>query len=73
MVKDLTFGIDVRGDFALFIESKHFKKDGWNLKASTKLPRDNDDLVFIRVIENGKQTGSHGWINCKTKNVEQWG
>jgi len=30
-MEDLSYGTDVRGDGAFFIEEKHFVSDGWEL------------------------------------------
>jgi len=57
------------GDYAYFIEEKHFKPDGWTIdndaRTKTKEP------TFFRKIINGKQTSSHGWI--VDNKIIQWG
>ncbi len=69
-------GTDVRGDYALFIENNEFKS-GWELEPSAikKLQDMNlgTDAIFFRIIFQGVQSASHGWINPITGNVEQWG
>jgi len=77
MIQDFTRDTDVRGDRAVFIESKNFDKGGWKLlpKAKKKLAQEiqTDDDVFFRVIEDGQETSSHGWISCESGEVIQWG
>jgi hypothetical protein len=68
MVKDLTYGTDIRGDHALFIESKHI--NGWNVDDEVKDVLE-DFPTFFRVIENGKEQSGHGWI--KDGKIIQWG
>ena len=68
--KDLTKGEDVRGDHALFIERKHFQKGNaldWETFELTK----DSEAVFFRIIENGEQQHSHGWI--ERGQIIQWG
>jgi hypothetical protein len=66
--KDLTYGTDIRGDYALFIERKHFV-DGWELDTEAKNAARG--LTFFRMIENGVQQSSHGWI--ENDEIVQWG
>jgi len=61
---------DVRGDYALFIEEKHFKDD-WELDEYTKNSLLNCEPTFFRVINDGVQTSSHGWI--ENGEIIQWG
>lgn len=72
---DLTKGTDVRGDEALFIENSRFLKEGWEVDEDTKeaLKKLGSGPTFFRVIYDGEQTSSHGWINLSTGEVEQWG
>lgn len=63
---DISRGVDFRGDYALFIEEKHFKKDGWSLDINI-----GPEATFFRIIENGEEQTSHGW--ARGKKVEQWG
>lgn len=64
-VTDLSYGTDVRGDYALFIAETHFTDD-WTLDVNV------GELTFIRVINaNGDQTPSHGW--AEGTKVVQWG
>lgn len=70
MEKDLTYGTDLRGDYALFIEAKHFP-DGWSVDDQVKKFTKNNDATFFRVIHNGKQQGGHGWI--ENGEIIQWG
>lgn len=67
--QDLSYGIDVRGDFAYFIEAWHFNDDGWSVDkdAVCKEPVP----TFFRVLKDGIQTSSHGWIDGHK--VIQWG
>lgn len=74
--KDLTYGYDARGDYALFIEIKHFGKSGWNvIGAAKKFLAQNlgdEETEFFRLIVNGEQQHSHGWVNANG-DVVQWG
>lgn len=67
--KDLTYGIDRRGDYSLFIEEKHFTND-WECDEETAHVVKN--ITFFRVIRDGIQRHGHGWINSDGK-IEQWG
>ena len=83
--EDLTFGYDVRGDEALFIEDKHF--DGYDVDDEVKSfivdmikegeIYEDEEILFFRVIEDGEETNSHGWLSIsKRKNkisVYNWG
>ncbi|KXH70044.1 MAG: hypothetical protein AM326_12420 [Candidatus Thorarchaeota archaeon SMTZ-45] len=65
LMKDLTYGTDLRGDEALFIEKKHF--DGFSLDVDV-----GSEPVFFRAItKDGVQTATHGW--AQNKKVIQWG
>jgi len=66
---DLTFGIDVRGDAALFIEAHHI--NGWEIDKLTKEMCKYEKYVFFRVLENGVQQHGHGWI--EGGRITQWG
>lgn len=68
--EDLTFGEDIRGDHALFIEEKHFGPDDV-LDEDTKSVVAGREATFFRVIRNGEETSSHGWIEYGE--VMQWG
>ena len=68
-VKDLTYDIDVRGDYAFFIETKHFKRKG--LSEAVKKELTGSRWTFFRVIENGIQQSSHGYIDGGE--IVQWG
>lgn len=70
MQQDLTQGTDVRGDYALFIEEKHFI-DGGDLDEEAKSFTENMDATFFRVISNGKEQSGHGWI--EKGEIFQWG
>jgi len=74
--KDLERGADIRGDYALFIEERHFKEDGWILDNTTKkyiqINLKGEDNIFFRVIKNGVQQKGHGWIDGEGE-VFQWG
>jgi hypothetical protein len=68
-IGDLTYGEDVRGDFAYFIESKHFRHGDWRVDHETRTR--SQEPVFFRVLQDGVQTSSHGWLeDCV---VVQWG
>jgi hypothetical protein len=72
MKKDLTYGIDVRGDNALFVEEKHFIGKYCELDKEVKtFLKKTKDAIFFRVIKDGKEQRGHGWI--KDEEVMQWG
>lgn len=66
---DLTFGDDVRGDYALFIEEKHFITS-WDID-SEAAEAAGSGATFFRVIQDGVEKHSHGWI--EDGKVVQWG
>jgi hypothetical protein len=67
-MEDLTYDNDIRGDYALFIDAKHFL-DEWELDDETK-KLVGSKLTFFRVIQDGEQ-GNHGWI--ENGEIIQWG
>ena len=69
-MEDLSFDFDVRGDYALFIEEKHFTSDD-DLDEETKKQFVNCEATFFRVIDNGEQQSGHGWI--EDGEIVQWG
>ena len=80
MILDLVFGEDIRGDEALFIESKHI--DGWDIDYSVRRLisesiRDGEinkgGVIFFRVIRDGIQQHGHGWISIDELKIVQWG
>lgn len=70
MQEDLTTGTDLRGDKALFIESKHFKDNSWELDDEAAEAAGSGP-TFFRVIENGEEQSGHGWI--EDGKIFQWG
>lgn len=77
--EDLTFGEDMRGAVALFVDSKHLVEPGGYYlgrmdEAVARIVEEQTDCesVFFRLLENGRETGSHGWVGAKGA-VEQWG
>jgi hypothetical protein len=74
---DFSEGTDSRGDDALFIEQSNFHSSGWELKkpASAKLKKlkKGEREVFFRVIINGEETSSHGWVTVSNGKIFQWG
>lgn len=70
-VNDLTYGEDVRGDHALFIERKHILNGGEDIDEEASKVTRKKGPVFFRVIENGVQQRSHGWII--DDKIVQWG
>jgi len=67
---DLTFGTDVRGDYALFIDTKHFLSD-WEVDDVVKqISINRGEATFFRVIHEGEQS-SHGWL--ENGEIIQWG
>lgn len=75
--KDFQRSNDLRGDFALFIEERHFINDGWEIDNTAKkyiqLNFKNEKDIFFRVIKNGSQTNSHGWLDIESGEIFQWG
>jgi len=69
-IQHLDSDFDARGDYALFIEAKHFKDDS-GLDDNTKNQLLNIEATFFRVIENGEQQSGHGWI--EDGEIIQWG
>lgn len=73
--RDLTWGIDVRGDTAIFIDCRHLREDGWSFDdAVTGYLRHANgvETVFFRLIEGGRETARHGWVHMQTGKVERW-
>jgi hypothetical protein len=69
-MEDFSKDTDIRGDYALFIEAKHFDKYGdLNHEAQKRLK--GCQPTFFRVILNGEQQGGHGWI--EDGKIIQWG
>jgi hypothetical protein len=69
--KDLTFGTDGRGDYALFIHYCHVEADGWGIDQDTQdvVP---DEPTFFRLIDDdGTPMRQHGWI--ENGRIIQWG
>jgi hypothetical protein len=69
-MEDFSKDIDIRGDYALFIESKHFTPNS-DLKPEIKKRLKGCQPTFFRIIRNGKQQPSHGWI--EDGEIVQWG
>jgi hypothetical protein len=69
-VADLTEGEDCRGDRAVFIEERHFGRDGWTLDAEAAVAV-GCGPTFFRVIEDGIEQRGHGW--AEASRVVQWG
>lgn len=72
-MEDLSFGIDVRGDYALFIDAGHVQDTGWmgELDDYVKNRFLNCEPTFFRLIEDGEQLSTHGWI--ENGEIVQWG
>jgi hypothetical protein len=66
--QDLTQDMDCRGDYAMFIEEKHFTSE-WELDSKAK--SETRGLMLFRVIRNGVEQSSHGWID--NGEIVQWG
>lgn len=71
MQKDLTYGEDVRGDHALFIERSHIQRNGIDLDEEAYEFTKNKSATFFRVIEDGEEQSGHGWI--EEGKIIQWG
>ena len=67
---DWDYGTDCRGDYALFIEEANFDSE-WELTEDAKDITKGMGATFFRVIRNGEQTSSHGWI--EDAEIVQWG
>ena len=70
-VADLTFGIDVRGDLAFFMEHDHVTGTGWDIDEAVKNKLPNNEPIFFRLIWKGVQDHNHGWI--ENGKIVQWG
>jgi hypothetical protein len=70
-IKDLTFGTDARGDYALFIEHFHIIGDGWDIDQEVQDAIGSSEPTFFRVLWEGKAQPSHGWI--EGAKIVQWG
>ena len=68
-IKDLSFGTDARGDYALFVDHSHI--NGWDIDAAVQDAIGNDEPTFFRVLWDGKAQPSHGWI--EGNKIVQWG
>lgn len=69
---DFSNDVDLRGDFATFIETRHFVRNPWDdLDAETKKRFKGCQPTFFRVIHNGVQQSGHGWI--EDGEIVQWG
>lgn len=73
--EDLTMDIDKRGDVALFIEERHFIDDELDDEMKDFLSDLDDDMIFFRIIKNGRETQSYGWIEVDDDEIKivQWG
>jgi hypothetical protein len=83
--EDLSFGDDIRGDEALFIEDKHFDGDDVDNEVKSFILemindgeiRLDEKIIFFRVIEDGIETDSHGWLSVSRRkdkiSVYNWG
>lgn len=75
MAKDLTFGTDCRGDYALFIDEGHFIGGGWELDGQVADVLEHNP-TFFRVISDGEEQSGHGWAELDEDEnavVVQWG
>jgi hypothetical protein len=69
---DMTFGYDARGDYALFIDKKRMKdSDSFNEETTDYLKNKIREATFFRLIDDGEQLRSHGWI--ENGKIVQWG
>ena len=69
-MEDFSKDTDIRGDYALFIEAKNFTPRS-DLKPEAKQRMKGCQPTFFRVIVDGKQQHSHGWI--EDGEIVQWG
>ncbi len=69
ILEDLKYGYDRRGDYALFIDIRHFKPDGWTVDEEARTGK--SEAIFFRVIIDGEHWKAHGWI--EDNKVVQWG
>ena len=77
--EEFTMDYDYRGDMSIFIEKDYLNE--WKIK-DEYLPILNEfvegddeehNTLFFRVINSGKESTSHGWINVITGEITQWG
>lgn len=68
---DMTFGYDARGDYALFIDKKRLKDDGFDEETTEYLKNSVKDTTFFRLIDGKDQLRTHGWI--ENGKIIQWG
>ena len=69
-MEDLSFGFDIRQDYALFIEEKHIKSDGWSFDDYVKNRFLNCEATFFRIIKNGYQCyQGNGSISSQFKTI----
>ena len=68
-VEDLTYGTDVRGDRAYFIDEKHLHRSSWIV--SEEADTGNQEPTFFRIIKLGQQMHLHGWL--EGRKIVQWG
>lgn len=61
--QDLTFGEDLRGDYAFFIKESHFKADGWELDDEARNSLGDGTHFFRGLDAKGNETNFHGWID----------
>ena len=66
--QDLSYGLDGRGDYALFIDARHIQ--GWNIDTDAKRATKRN-VVFFRVIDNGEEQHGHGFI--VNNKIVHWG
>lgn len=69
-MEDFGKDTDIRGDFATFIEARHFTQSD-DLDEQTMKRFKGCQPTYFRVILNGKQESGHGWI--EDGEIIQWG
>lgn len=72
--KDLSSGVDVRGDQALFLYGSHVRADGsLDKRAAAAVEGEGaGGETFFRLLdESGREVATHGW--AKGGRVVQWG
>ena len=70
--KDFEQSKDQRGDEAVFIEARHFINGELDETAKKYIQINfKNETFFFRVIRDGVQQGSHGWI--ENGEIFQWG
>ena len=71
-MRDLSFGLDVGGNYALFIHAKHFLSE-WEVDEQVKQfsKNRNEPTYFVVWYPDRNKQGAHGWL--EDGEITQWG